>query len=348
MKPYNVQCMDQVVQTIVAHTNLSRVCAFRTLNLLPVPLSYLTDHNITVDDMVFNEAKWYKSCYNKFGMDRLDRVKTKRKIADIKANSGDVSNAKRKCPRRQSLDKNVCIFCENASGRLHQFSTLQADASIPSMAKDLRDASLLAKIEGGDLIALEAKYHLSCLATLRNRHRSHVSGVQSASENSFEKEKMEARALVELLTHIESSVEEGNFFFKLSELQFLYESRLKDFGISKEINKVRFKEQILSHFAEAQTQSDGKNIILVFEKGMQELLKQEYNNNYKDDALILSKAAKIIRKDIFNSSSFHFNGNFVGPWTMVQLTWANHSCLIAMLTKRRPIYKGNGGSNFLE
>ena len=30
---------------------------------------------------------------------------------------------------------------------------------------------------------------------------------------------------------------------------------------------------------------------------MQELLKQAYNNNYKDDALILSKAAKIIHKD---------------------------------------------------
>ncbi len=44
-------------------------------------------------------------------------------------------------------------------------------------------------------------------------------------------------------------------------MQFLYESRLKDFGISKEINKVRFKERILSHFPEAQTQSDGKNIV---------------------------------------------------------------------------------------
>ena len=196
---------------------LSRVCVFRTLNLLPVPLSHLTDH-ITVDDMVFNEAKWHKSCYNKFGMDRLDRVKRKRKIAIIKANSGDVSNAKRKCSRRQSLDKNVCIFCEYASGRLHQFSTLQSHAGIRMMAKDLRDASLLAKIDGGDLIALEAKYHLSCLATLRNRHRSHVRGVQSASEDSFEKEKMDAKALAELLTHIESSVEEGNFFFKLSEL----------------------------------------------------------------------------------------------------------------------------------
>ncbi len=30
---------------------------------------------------------------------------------------------------------------------------------------------------------------------------------------------------------------------------------------------VRFKEQILEHFPEAQGQSDGNNIILVFEKG---------------------------------------------------------------------------------
>ena len=70
-------------------------------------------------------------------------------------------------------------------------------------------------------------------------------------------------------------------FFKLSELRFLYESRLKDFGISKERNKVRFKEQILAHFTEAQAQSDGKNIILVFDKGMQQLLKQACKSNYE-------------------------------------------------------------------
>ncbi len=81
-------------------------------------------------------------------------------------------------------------------------------------------------------------------------------------------------------------------------MRFLYESRLKDFGIPKEINKVRFKEQILSHFTEAQTQSDGKNVILVFEKGMQQLLKQAYNFNNKDDALVLSKAAKIVREEV--------------------------------------------------
>ena len=50
--------------------------------------------------MVYNEAKWNKSCYNKFGMDRLDRAKRKRKQADIKSKSGDEISAKRTCPRR--------------------------------------------------------------------------------------------------------------------------------------------------------------------------------------------------------------------------------------------------------
>lgn len=264
-------------------------------------------------------------------MDNLERAKLKRKQFDVRAKSDDESSAKRVCSWPQSLDRNVCIFCEDASGRLHQFSTLQSDASVWCMAKDLQDVALLAKIEGGDLIALEVKYHLSCLATLCNRHRSHVRETQhNPSDESLEKEKMEARAFAELTAYIESSVEEGTFFFKLSELQSLYESCLKNLGISKVINKVHFKEQLLSHFTEAQTQSDGKNIILVFEKGIQEPLKQAYNSNYKFDTLILSKAAKIVWKEMLNFSGFHFNGSFAGKCQQESVP-ANLKYLVSML-----------------
>ena len=37
---------------------------------------------------------------------------------------------------------------------------------------------------------------------------------------------MEARAFAELLSHIETSVQEGTFLFKFSELRALYETRL--------------------------------------------------------------------------------------------------------------------------
>ena len=42
------------------------------------------------------------------------------------------------------------------------------------MINELQDTYLLAKIDGGDLIAKEIKYHLKCLVGLRNRYRSHI------------------------------------------------------------------------------------------------------------------------------------------------------------------------------
>ena len=56
-------------------------------------------------------------------------------------------------------------------------------------------------------LALEAKYHLSCLVKLRNRHRSYLREIQNASSKYHEERKKEARAFVELLTYIEGSVE---------------------------------------------------------------------------------------------------------------------------------------------
>ena len=100
----------------------SRVCMFRELDLLPVAMSHLTE-DTNADDLATNSAKWHKSCYNKFGQDRLDRAR-KRKRADLEAESSDDSTTKHVCPHRQSLDKCMCIFCEEViiSGRLHQFT----------------------------------------------------------------------------------------------------------------------------------------------------------------------------------------------------------------------------------
>ncbi len=67
-----------------------------------------------------------------------------------------------------------CLFCEKGQedGNLHLVSTLNADANIRSMITELQDTQLLARIEGGDLIAKDAKYNLKCLVNLRNLYRS--------------------------------------------------------------------------------------------------------------------------------------------------------------------------------
>ena len=114
---------------------------------------------------------------------------------------------------------------------------------------------------------------------------------------------------MELITH---SIENGTFCFKFSVLRQIYENRLHDLGIDiKEVNKGRFKQQVLEYFPNAQEQNDGKNTILIFEQGMQQMFKRSIQeSDYQEDALILMKAAKIVRNEIFTSSWFNFNGEF--------------------------------------
>ena len=83
----------------------------------------------------------------------------------------------------QSLENSKCIFCTKNDGHLHEFRTSDADDDVRGMATDLQDTALLTRISGGNLTAVEAKYHRSCLTTLRNRHCSFLRQNQSCSED---------------------------------------------------------------------------------------------------------------------------------------------------------------------
>ena len=100
------------------------------------------------------------------------------------------------------------------------------------MATDLQDFEIMARICGGEMIAIEAKYHLSCLTKLRNRHRSF--------QRKFKRQTVkkdgnvaEYHAFEEILQLIEDSVMEGVFVFKIKDLHSLYPKRLTDLGIEK-------------------------------------------------------------------------------------------------------------------
>ena len=127
---------------------------------------------------------------------------------------------------------------------MNLFITFNADNNVRSMAIDLQKTALLTRIDGGDFTALETKYHLSRLTTLRNRHLSFLR--QSESSSSDEEEgKIEARDFVELITQIENSIEIGTFCFKFSALRQIYESCLHNFCITK---TRRFKDRVLNYF----------------------------------------------------------------------------------------------------
>ena len=80
--------------------------------------------------------------------------------------------------------------------------------------------------------------------------------------------------LAELISFMESSAESGTLLFKLSSLHDLYVSRLHNLQVDKSVNKTRLKNRIIEHYhGEIQEQTDGKNTLLVFNQGMEKLLK---------------------------------------------------------------------------
>ena len=85
-------------------------------------------------------------------------------------------------------------------------------------------------------------------------------------------------------------VEDGTTVFKLSELHELYAKRLADFGLEKQINRTRLKDDILFRISCLHDESDGKNTLLVNSR-LRQLMKDEVmSRDYDDDdSLILAK-----------------------------------------------------------
>ncbi len=89
-----------------------------------------------------------------------------------------------------------------------------------NLSHELQDTLLLARISGGDLVVIEAKYHYNCLSSYKNMYRS-VQRANSDTGISKEDTIIRAQVFVELVSHIEGMVENGIFIFELHELHDL-------------------------------------------------------------------------------------------------------------------------------
>ena len=145
------------------------------------------------------------------------------------------------------------------------------------------------------------------MTNLTNCHRAFLRQSQDC-QSGEEDEKNDAIAFVELISFMESFID----VLTLTELHQLYINRLQDFGIKKEVNRTSLKSRILTHFTgKLQEQSDGKTVLLVFNEGMASFLREElWKHDYETDALTLAKAARIVRRVMFNQPGFRFLGSF--------------------------------------
>ena len=244
---------------------LQNVGEFRKLQCLPCNVRF------DIDDLsafVENGASWHKTCYLKFNNTKLNSERNRpHKRPATRCATGDPEASR---PKRQRIATDVCFFSLNG-GTLSNFSTMEADRRVRMIAAELADDSLLSRLSGGgDLIAMDGKYHTACLVNLNNRYRSHLR--KKPPTVDIDQCMDESAAFVELIDHIYTSSASGTEIFKLSEFHRLYTTRLSNQAISTYVHRARLKERILEHFPDCTEQSDGKNVLLIFDQCMKVLL----------------------------------------------------------------------------
>ena len=135
---------------------------------------------------------------------------------------------------------------------------------------------------------------------------------KTEGENCDQKGKAESLVLGELVSYIEEYRQDESMpVFKLSDLGRLYESRLReqDPEFIEKVNNTRLKERPLHFIPDLRVQTQGREIILMFDAYIGEAIKIAYSQNIDEGAIHLMRTAHILRKDILEKD-YSFDGSF--------------------------------------
>ncbi len=284
----------------------------------PFNISRIDDGDGIEATLQRHTVKFHNTCRLQYSKTRLQRA-MKRKSTDTESSA--IGAGKKTCrhqhPRQQNRNKDslLCLFCEkpaSPSDPLHEAMTKMVSDRVKRCATKILDERLLAKVSAGDLIASEAKYHAKCLVALYNAARSKTSE-QNENREGATTEMFYARAFAELVAFIEDTLadrEQQTPVFKLSDLVRLYKDRLVQLNVpSPCVHSTRLKDRLLANFPELQAFKEGRDILLMSNEDVGTALRQACENDADDDACILARAARIVRKEIKKTTT-QFNGTF--------------------------------------
>ena len=173
---------------------------------------------------------------------------------------------------------------------LHLVQSFRLDQHVRRCANILKDSSLYAKLQNGDLIAQDDMRHSVCL----NKLYKTASSWQLDGHFTDRERKLHGIAFCEVVSLIEEIVMNATDTipaFKLSDLIKLYDAHLKDLGVTLQ-TRTRFKSRLLSQFEDLSTHNKVKELILVLSHKIGEATTTAAGINYDDDGYILAKAAK--------------------------------------------------------
>lgn len=166
----------------------------------------------------------------------------KRQTANSINDDGDdgPTTSKKSCTRssigtKKDIEDKLCFFCDEPLKSDDKYrrvaSTFDLDSCVRKCATDLGDSKLLTKFATGDMVAIEAEYHATCLSTLYYRH----SKLAETKESQCSNRDILGIVFAELTSCIIESRYKENPNFKMSELKDLYTKRLNQLFVHDEV-----------------------------------------------------------------------------------------------------------------
>lgn len=155
----------------------------------------------------------------------------------------------------------------------------------------------MAILSAGDVVAQELKYHATCLDALYNKEKTHLSRNASSMEEESNVYPIVFSELLACMAETKLN-SEGTKVFRLAELVDLYKQRLQQLGVeAPNVNSTRLKEKILKELPELEAHKKGRDVLLAFQDEVALALSESCAYS---DAIILSKAAKILRRHMLD------------------------------------------------
>ena len=174
----------------------------------------------------------------------------------------------------------------------------------------MKDNALLRELSAGDMTALDAMYHSTCLVNLYREHN------QKKTEVTYDDtdKQIHRQVLSELAQYMEQVAKDGikNNVLKLVDLVRLYKETVIELGghTSEIVHTTTLKNRLLAHVENLREYKDKKFSDLTFDENVGTVLKSYSERNFDDEAFVLSEAAKILRRDIFVKGCNEFDGHF--------------------------------------
>ena len=170
----------------------------------------------------------------------------------------------------------------------------------------------MAKLSVGDLIAIDAVYHFKCLTSFYNKQRSQG----RHSTKMCPQIKPQSLAFAEVVSYIEEYGQSGgdlNHVVKLSDLRALYcECLQRLYGdTTGHIHSTRLAQKLQQHIPTLEAHNSNSGTVLSYKKDVGDALLDAGNLDSDDEAVMLMRVAKLVRKDVLEK-----NATSIVPYVM--------------------------------